>query len=104
QSIFYSYDADGNITTITDASSISGKTVNFSYDALSRLLSASTTAASSNPFTQSYSYSPLGNITNKSDIGDYAYIGTGNPNPHAPTTVGTTTLSYDKNGNLLTNG
>src|SRR6202035_2479657 len=44
QNLNYTYDADGNILTRTDSSDIAqGQVVTYAYDALSRLLSASTT-------------------------------------------------------------
>lgn len=36
----------------------------------------------------------------KTGQGTYSYAGTGFANPHAPTTIGTSTLTYDQNGNL----
>jgi RHS repeat-associated protein len=65
QNISYEYDAGGNITQIIDASDTgAGKAVTYQYDDLSRLISASTTAASSSPYTYTYVYDALGNITN----------------------------------------
>jgi len=101
QNLNYSYDADGNITGITDLSQGgSGKSVTLSYDPLNRLISASTTAASSTPYLETFAYNPLGGLTNKSDVGSYTYALSGDANPDAPTTVGTTTYSYDNDGNL----
>lgn len=66
QSIAYTYDAIGNITGITDASDTqANKTLAFTYDSLHRLLSASTTAATSTSFREEYSYNAIGNLTNK---------------------------------------
>ena len=63
---------NGNITTMRDAGDTGlGKSTTFSYDALNRLTNASTTAASSTPFTRSYEYGYLGGITYASDLGDY---------------------------------
>jgi hypothetical protein len=44
-----------------------------------------------------YAYDALGNLTRKSDVGDYAY---GGPRPHAVTRAGTHDYRYDDNGNL----
>ena len=74
------------------------------YDGLNRLTSASTTAASSTSFAQTYTYSKLGNITNKSDVGAYTYAETNYANPHAVTSVGDTTYTYDNNGNVTAIG
>ncbi|MEX0931889.1 MAG: FG-GAP-like repeat-containing protein [Candidatus Paceibacterota bacterium] len=105
QNISYTYDNVGNITTLTDHGDTgAGKTVVYTYDNLYRLTLASTTIASSTPFSRSYSYTPLGNITASTHNGSYTYGETGYANPHAPTTIGSTTLTYDNNGNLLTYG
>jgi RHS repeat-associated protein len=71
---------------------------------LNRLASASTTAASSTPFSQTYSYNAIGNLTAKSDIGSYTYAATQYANPHAATTIASSTLAYDRNGNLTNYG
>lgn len=105
QNISFVYDANGNITQITDYSDTgTGKTITYDYDGLNRLTSASTTAASSTPFSQTYSYSSIGNITNKSDVGDYTYAGTNYANPHAATSINGVTYTYDNNGNLTSYG
>jgi len=49
-----------------------------SDDDLYRLTAASTTAvATSSTYTQTYAYDLIGNFTNKSDVGNYSYSGTG---------------------------
>lgn len=102
QNIFYTYDKVGNITQINDLSdSGTGKVVNFTYDTLNRLLTASTTGAASSPYSQTYSYNAIGDLLNKSDVGAYSYAGTGNANPHAATTIAGLTYTYDNNGNLI---
>ena len=102
QDLNYTYDNVGNITQVVDnaSSTGAGRTVLYTYDALNRLTSASSTAASSSPYIQSYSYNPIGNLTYKSDVGSYTYSATGIQNPHAPTAINGTTYSYDNNGNL----
>ena len=109
QSIQYTYDAVGNITSIVDNSATgAGKAITYAYDDLYRLTSASTTAASSTPYMRTFAYDHIGNITYKSDQGAYGYYGdTGSlyANPHAVTDIASsTTLTYDNNGNLLTSG
>ncbi len=105
QDIYYTYDAVGNITTLNDYSGTgAGKSIAFGYDDINRLISASTTAASSTPFNQTYAYSSIGNITNKSDQGAYSYLETGSTNPQAVTTIGSMSLAYDTNGNLTSMG
>ncbi len=53
---------------------------------------------------QTYTYSDIGNLTNKSDVGNYTYGNTGYANPHAATTINGTTYSYDNAGNLTSAG
>src|SRR5262249_49281481 len=90
---------------ITDVSnSNAAKTAIFGYDDVNRLTSASTTVASTTPYAQTYAYNSIGDLTNKSDVGSYTYAGTGNANPHAPTTINGVTYTYDNNGNLTSAG
>jgi YD repeat-containing protein len=101
QKFIYTYDANGNITNITDNSKTgTGKTANFAYDPLNRLTSASTTVATSTSYTHSYTYSPIGNISSSTPAGSYLYAGTNYANPHAATSIGGVTHAYDNNGNL----
>jgi len=103
-----SYDPFGNITQIANpAVASSSATTAFTYDALNRLLSASTTAADSVPYKQQYEYDTLGSILSwggSTVSSTFTYAGTDNANPHAvtqiATTGATTTYSYDQNGNL----
>ncbi|WP_292530889.1 SpvB/TcaC N-terminal domain-containing protein [Methylocystis sp.] len=105
QNVSYTYDANGNITQLTDYSSNGlGKTVAYTYDDLNRLITASTTVASSTPYFRTYAYSSIGNITSSTDMGTYTYAETNYSNPHAPTTINGTTYSYDNNGNLISKG
>jgi RHS repeat-associated protein len=110
QNSTYAYDANGNITQIVDASGTHGaKTANYTYDDLNRLIEASITnvPTGQTAYDQTYAYNAIGNITNKSDIGDYIYTGssgTNYANPHAATTINGATNTYDKDGNLLTDG
>jgi RHS repeat-associated protein len=106
QDLTYTYDSVGNITSIIDRS-IGGNaaTTTYLYDNLYRLVRASTTEAEGNPFVETYAYNAVGNLTNKSNVGNYLYQGnTGSlyANPHAPTSVNGVTYSYDRNGNLAT--
>ncbi len=105
QDTYYFYDNVGNITAIKDYSGTqAARQVTYVYDGLNRLTSASTTAASSTPYLQTYAYSPIGNITSKSDQGSYTYGETGYTNPHAATSIASTSLAYDTNGNLTAYG
>ena len=105
QTIFFDYDNVGNIYLITDISNGGlEKTIQFLYDSLYRLTTASTTDAYSNPFNQTYTYNAIGNITNKSDQGGYTYGETGYANPHAVTNINGSTYTYDNNGNITGSG
>lgn len=104
QNISYEYDAVGNITQLTDASATLNKhTVLYTYDDLYRLATASTTLATSTPYSHTYAYDPLGNITSMTGKGSYLYQGTTTgsyANPHAPTRINGVQYNYDRNGNL----
>ena len=80
----------------------------FRYDTLYRLTMASTTAASSTPFLETYAYNALGNVTgwktNTSATSTYVYGATGYANPHAVTDLASTTYAYDNNGNVTSAG
>ena len=81
-----------------------GKAVTLTYDDLYRLTSASTTAASSTPYSRTYAYNSIGTITSKSDQGSYTYNDDGYNNPHAADSINGTDLTYDNNGNRTTYG
>ncbi|OGZ43263.1 MAG: hypothetical protein A2719_01055 [Candidatus Ryanbacteria bacterium RIFCSPHIGHO2_01_FULL_45_22] len=107
QNFTYTYDAVGNITKIVDLSETdTQKTIAYTYDDLYRLLSASTTLATTTQsnYKQTYSYNSIGNITNKSDVGSYTYAETNYANPHAATDINGATQTYSRSGNLLSNG
>ncbi|MBI4992654.1 MAG: hypothetical protein HZC26_00755, partial [Candidatus Magasanikbacteria bacterium] len=106
QDLSYTYDAVGNITQIIDTGNFdTAKTSDYTYDDLYRLKSAAITNAKNNQnYTQTYSYDAIGNILNKSDVGDYVYSQTGYTNPRAVTKIGNKTFTYDNNGNLASDG
>ncbi len=100
----YTYDANGNIAQIADTSNTyTAKLLDYTYDDLNRLLTASSTnAATSTNYKHIFSYSPVGNIIGGT-FGTTTYaghIGTSYANPHAPTNINGASLSYDKNGNM----
>ncbi|MFA6304660.1 MAG: RHS repeat-associated core domain-containing protein [Patescibacteria group bacterium] len=103
QDISYNYDNVGNITQLVDSSDNDiAKTLNYAYDDLYRLTSASSTlAVQGSNYLQTYNYDPIGNMTNKSDIGDYEYA---NANPYQATEINNIAQTYDLNGNLTNDG
>ena len=81
---------NGQITQMVDT--ISGETVSYSYDALKRLTSASSTAS----WTQTFQYDGFGNLTAKVLNGTTTTIAV------TAATNRLTYSSYDANGNMLT--
>jgi RHS repeat-associated protein len=106
QDVVYTYDPNGNIVNLTDTSaSHTAKVVDYVYDDLNRLVSASTTNASYlGNYLQTFVYDPIGNILNKSDVGNYVYNTGSFSNPHAVNSVAGENYTYDNNGNLLSAG
>ena len=105
--IQYHYDNHNNVTERYDQQL--GITDRWSYDALDRvtqntiILADKTQHGVDNPDLStsfSYAYDKLGNITNKSDIGDYTYAGS-QAGPHAVTQAGNTHFEYDEVGNMV---
>lgn len=105
QCIAYTYDPNGNITQITDNSASNAAiTVNYAYDGLNRLISASSSNATSGPnYYQGFTYDPVGNLLS-GPAGTYTYAATGYTDPDAVTRItngtSTTSFTYDNNGNL----
>jgi RHS repeat-associated protein len=95
QDLNYTYDAIGNVRTITDAKNTATQT--FSYDHRNRLLQAAEPAGYG---TLNYTYvNAIGNIGSKEGI-TYTYSKV-NAGPHAVTSLSDgTTLTYDFNGNI----
>jgi RHS repeat-associated protein len=114
QDLEYEYDSVGNIEQIIDSSiTPTAKTMDYTYDDLYRLQSASSTGFSIGDYSRSYGYDPIGNMTCKSSINsadclnggvNMNYTGTGFPTPHAVTAVDGSSYSYDLNGNMSNNG
>ena len=99
QDIVYTYDPNGNILSLTDNSTTElAKQVNYTYDDLNRLASATVSnAASGVNYTRSFSYDSVGNILNQSGVGAYEYT---KDNPHQVSAVAGTQYTYDANGNV----
>jgi RHS repeat-associated protein len=109
QDTAYTYDANGNITQIVDASNTDTlKIATYDYDDLNRMVNADITsvAVGQSNYTYTYTYNEIGNITS-GPTGTYVYngsSGTNYANPHAATSINGVTNTYDKDGNLLTDG
>jgi len=88
----YWWDAGSNLTQRKDVQA--SETETFTYDFLDRLTGAS------GPYTESYAYNAIGNITNKNGT-SYTY---GSSKPHAVTAVGSAIYAYDANGNMTDRG
>ncbi|WP_266157345.1 hypothetical protein [Dyella silvatica] len=98
----YGYDANGNISGITDLTTGGTRTKTFGYDTLNRLTQAQATNLWG---TESYQYDPLNNLRSRTSSGQtftYNYDAT---NRLASITNGATTTSsflYDNRGNITT--
>ncbi|WP_437480469.1 RHS repeat-associated core domain-containing protein [Sorangium sp. So ce1014] len=101
QDLDYGYDDRLNLTHRTDALQPQNTTERFRHDALHRLTCAyfSEVESASAPCALRYDYAPNGNLTFKSDVGTLLYD---DPvHPHAVTSAGTDSFSYDALGNQI---
>ncbi len=99
QDLNYIFDKNGNITTLTD--NLRSNIRNFTYDELDRLTQANNVPSPSGGYTNyNYQYDSIGNMTYKSDLGVMTYGG--GAGPHAVTSAGGYSYSYDANGNQIT--
>ena len=103
QDLDYEWDTLGNLNHRKEKSGNKDLTEDFLYDGLNRLTSYHVVGQTA----KTVSYNALGNITNKSDVGNYFY-GTGNTSaandagPHALISITgaeAATYAYDNNGN-----
>lgn len=74
----------------------------YQYDVLQRLTKSERLENNLN-IVNNLSYNSIGNILS-SDSKNYSYTGADYQNPHAPSVIGGTTMSYDLNGNILSDG
>lgn len=104
----YTYDGLSDITRIQENGiEPLRKTVNYTYDPLQRLTSASSMYAVGGYGRDqikniSYAYDPIGNILSTSTVGSYNYSGPWYANPHAVTSAWDTIYTYDALGNTIT--
>ncbi|WP_165909505.1 RHS repeat-associated core domain-containing protein [Shinella sp. JR1-6] len=97
----YGRDLLGRITTITGATASDSWT--YAYDDLGRLVTADN--AGDNTLDETFTYAPNGNLLSRTRVsGAYVYPDGTAVRPHAATQIGAKTLSYDGNGNLLSDG
>jgi RHS repeat-associated protein len=100
QALTYSYDTVGNVTGITDnVTATNSQTL--TYDDLDRL-----DQATGNYGFYDFAYDAIGNMTTNPQLTGgtmtYPASGTGSIRPHAVSTAGGNTYTYDANGNMLT--
>jgi RHS repeat-associated protein len=99
QSTGFTYDANGNLLTVTDP--LARRSTN-AYDALNRLLQVTDAAGG----VTRYAYDAGGNLAQVTDPRDvatrYTHDGLGNPTQQVSPDTGTTTSTYDAAGNLVT--
>ncbi|HAJ57219.1 MAG TPA: hypothetical protein DCL35_05560 [Candidatus Omnitrophica bacterium] len=97
QDLNYSFDKNGNITTLTD--NLRSNIRTYAYDDLDRLTQANNVPSPTGGYANfNYQYDAIGNMTYKSDTGVMIY-GV-NAGPHAVTNAGGYNYSYDANGNM----
>ncbi|MCT2532883.1 hypothetical protein N2488_06760 [SAR92 clade bacterium H231] len=96
QNLDLQWDQVGNLEQRKETGNSRNLTENFLYDGLNRLKSSQVVGSSA----QTLTYNAIGNITNKSDVGNYSY-GAGAAGPHAVTSAGGNSYTYDANGNNI---
>ena len=118
EDVRYGYDADHNVTSITDAMAGEQGTAQrecFIYDPLNRMTRAYTYSScpasppsapasfGTDPYDISYVYDNVGNITSRSENGGepIAYVYNG-ASPHAAMSIGGASYAYDNNGATTT--
>jgi RHS repeat-associated protein len=101
QRVDYQFDVFGNLLSRHDTSQSQNLDETFRYDLLNRLETVFLSTSGAQPQqTLGLSYDATGNLTSKSDVGNYLY-GAGTAGPHAVTSAGGVTYSYDANGNQV---
>ncbi|MEX0941675.1 MAG: RHS repeat domain-containing protein [Pseudomonadales bacterium] len=99
QDLAYSFDELGNLTSRSDTTYTNNFTESYFYDALNRLTATSSATANNLTLT----YDAAGNIKTKSNLqsGATYHYGSSTVRPHAVTSVGGISYSYDANGNMI---
>jgi hypothetical protein len=70
--IRYTYDVLNNVTSKQDSKQNISQ--NYEFDKLNRITTANTQIEENPIETITYQYNSIGNITHKSDVGDYTYL------------------------------
>lgn len=101
------YDSIGNVQERYQFGGIFASDI-LQYDALNRLTQADSSVGGTATI-QAVTYDATGNITSKSEVGNYYYGGdpnctNSNVGPHAVCKAGSNAYSYDANGNLTGGG
>ncbi|MBB3571268.1 RHS repeat-associated core domain-containing protein [Rhizobium sp. BK491] len=97
----YTRDKLGRIKTITGLTLADSWA--YTYDGFGRLKTADNLG--NNALDETYSYSLTGNLLSRTRVaGAYVYPAGNAVRPHAATQIGTATLTYDANGNMLSDG
>ena len=96
QNLVYSRDIEGKIRQVTSPFSYEG----WAYDYDQHRLTSATNLTNS-AYSQTFTYNTIGNITYNSWIGTFSYPPAGSPHPHAVTQAGSTSYTYDADGNML---
>ena len=98
QDVDYLFDLLGNLKQRHDSTGSANLREDFTYDNLNRLKTVKLAInGASSIQTLALNYDSSGNITYKSDVGNYSYGN--NAGPHAVTSAGGISYSYDSNGN-----
>jgi RHS repeat-associated protein len=100
QNLTFTRDARGRILTST--SDVAAESWTYGYDDFDRLTTATNTGSSA--LSQVFAYDAVGNMTSNSAVGSYTYPIPGQPRAHAVTQAGSTSYSYDADGNMITAG
>ena len=97
QDLTYRRDVEGQITAID--SPFTDETWTYGYDRFGRLQQA--TNATDDSLSETFTYSPDGNILERDRAGKYTYGPPGGAAPHAVRTAGAASYAYDENGNMV---
>lgn len=99
----YTRDRLGRITKIVGPVQTPTDSWEYSYDDLSRLTKADN--AGDNTLDEDYSYDTNHNLLSRTRIGTYVYPTTASAiRPHAATQIAAKAISYDANGNMVSDG